>query len=81
MRAIRLGTLLIVLGFLGTPTNSLAQATDPIATSIDRTGKTLRDLAFLRDFYASPREIHASKYNQSAQDLGDCPTSLVLKLN
>ena len=34
MNAIRLGTLLIVLGFLGTPTNSLAQATDPIATGM-----------------------------------------------
>ena len=34
MNAIRLGTLLIVLGFLGTPTHSLAQATDPIATGM-----------------------------------------------
>ena len=34
MNAIRLGTLLIVLGLLGTPTTSLAQATDPIATGM-----------------------------------------------
>ncbi len=34
MNAIRLGTLLIILGFLGTPTHSLAQATDPIATGM-----------------------------------------------
>ncbi len=34
MNAIRLGTLLVVLGFLGTPTNSLAQATDPSATGM-----------------------------------------------
>ena len=34
MNAIRLGTLLIILGLLGTPTQSLAQATDPIATGM-----------------------------------------------
>ena len=34
MNAIRLGTLLIILGLLGTPTDSLAQATDPIATGM-----------------------------------------------
>ena len=34
MNAIRLGTLLIILGFLGTPTHSLAQATDPTATGM-----------------------------------------------
>ncbi len=34
MHAVRLGTLLIVLGLLGTPTISLAQATDQIATGM-----------------------------------------------
>ena len=34
MNAIRLGTLLIILGLLGTPTDSLAQATAPVATGM-----------------------------------------------
>ena len=34
MNAIRLGTLLIILGLLGIPTDSLAQATDTIATGM-----------------------------------------------
>lgn len=34
MNAIRLGTLLIILGLLGTPADSLAQATDPVATGM-----------------------------------------------
>ena len=34
MNAIRLGTLLIILGLFGIPTDSLAQATDPIATGM-----------------------------------------------
>ena len=34
MNAIRLGTLLIILGLLGTPTESLAQATAPVATGM-----------------------------------------------
>ena len=34
MNAIRLGTLLIILGLLGTPTHSLAQVTDPTATGM-----------------------------------------------
>ena len=34
MNAIRLGTLLIILGLLGTPTDSLAHATAPVATGM-----------------------------------------------
>jgi len=34
MNAIQLGALLIILGLLGIPTDSLAQATDPVATGM-----------------------------------------------
>ena len=34
MNAIRIGTLLIILGLLGIPTDSLSQATDPVATGM-----------------------------------------------